>query len=83
MTKHGLQRLLERGFTPEEIIECIKNPTWIKNQSNNTKVLIKLLPDNKYNFIVINDLTDKVITGLKKIDKKAIINQGKGYGWTI
>ncbi|MDP3889220.1 MAG: DUF4258 domain-containing protein [bacterium] len=83
VTKHGLERLIERGFEPEEVISLLTKPDYVRIQSDGAKALIKSIGDNKYNFIVINEKTEEIITVLRKIDRMALVNQGRNYGWKL
>ncbi|MFA6065728.1 MAG: hypothetical protein WC707_00940 [Candidatus Babeliaceae bacterium] len=80
VTAHGIKRLIERGFTPEEVKEAITTPTLTKLQADGSKAYIRQIGAN-YNVIVINECMEEVITALKNIDKKALCNLGKNYGW--
>jgi hypothetical protein len=80
VTKHGAERLIERGFTPQEALNVIKNPTYIKTQFNKAQVFIKNI-EEKYNVIVISEKGNEVITVFRKISEKAIKNLGNNYGW--
>lgn len=83
VTRHGLQRLLERGFTPEEIIDCLTKPTILRIQNDGAKVYIKEIANKKYNFIVINETRGEVITAIPRMREKAILAQSKNYGWEL
>lgn len=80
-TKHGIQRLIERGFTPEDVIEVIKNTSFTRLQSDGSKAYVKHI-NNRFNVIVLNERSKEVVTALKNIDEKALKNLGKNYGWT-
>jgi hypothetical protein len=81
VTKHGLQRLMER-YTVEEAQALFGNPTYLRTQADGAKVFIKEI-GKRYNLAVINLTTGEVVTALNKIDKKAVINLGKNYGWEL
>ena len=77
-TKHGVQRLLERGFSPEEIIALKNSPDIVMTQKDGAKVLIKILGD-KYNVIVEGN--EGVITSLKNISQKSLDKLTQNYDW--
>lgn len=83
VTEHGLQRLIERKFMPSEIHELCKFPDIIKIQNDGAKVFIKSIADNKYNILVYNNETKQVITALKNINQKSLLNLSNNYGWKI
>lgn len=80
---HGLQRLLERGFSANDLSSLINAPDIIKIQSDGARVYIKEMGNNKYNFLVYNNKKDKVITAIKNITTQDIINLSKNYGWEL
>ncbi|WP_165902209.1 DUF4258 domain-containing protein [Melghiribacillus thermohalophilus] len=77
-TKHGAERLIERGFTPKDISELKLNPDIVKTQSDGAEVFIKQV-NGKYNVIVEGD--NGVITALKNISKKSLDRLEKNYDW--
>lgn len=82
VTKHGLQRLLERGFQANEISDLIKIPDKIVTQSNGLKGFIKKTGE-KFNFMVINSEDKKVVTAIRNIDFKRLQSLGRNYGWNL
>lgn len=80
-TKHGIQRLIERKFTPEEVKALIKSPDILKTQSDGAQVFVKLVSDNKYNLMIYNQIKEEVVTALKNLNKNDIIKLGKNYGY--
>lgn len=82
-TKHGLERLIERGFQPEEVFRLIHYPDFLKIQTDGAKVFITQLSANRYNIIILNERKKKLITALKNINLNAIQKLGNNYGWTI
>lgn len=82
-TKHGIKRLIERRFTPEDVLALVKKPTYIRIQTDGAKVFIKETSNNVYNYMVFNEATEEVITCLKKIDMKALEGLGNNYGWKL
>lgn len=82
-TKHGIQRLIERGFTPEEVSIIYKNPDIIRIQKDGANAFIKIISQNRYNIMIYNQKNESVITALKNIDLRNLTNLGKKYGWTF
>ena len=82
-TKHGIQRLIERGFTPDDVKILYHSPDITRMQSDGAKVFIKLIAPDRYNIMIYNQTREKVITALKSIDLRNLINLGKNYGWTL
>ena len=82
VTKHGLQRLIERDFTPQEVLSLIKEPHYLKIQSDGAKVFIQNI-DNKYKIIIFNETTNELVTALKGVNKKQVLNLAKNHGWTL
>ncbi len=77
-TKHGAERLLERGFTPSEIIALKNHPDIIMTQSDGANVLITNF-NGKYNIIVEGE--NGVITSLKNISQKSFDRLAENYNW--
>ena len=77
-TKHGSERLKERGFSQSDILNT-KNTTNIKRQSDGAKVYIKEISNGKYNVIVEGQRG--IITALKNISQKALDRLTKNYNW--
>lgn len=82
-TRHGIQRLIERGFTPADVKELIHAPDIVRTQLDNAKVFIRQLEENRYNILIYNQQKGAVITAIKKTDWDSLINLGKTYGWTL
>jgi hypothetical protein len=81
-TKHGIQRLIDRGFTPEETLELITKPHYSRIQSDGAKVFIQNAAD-RYKIIILNEMTGEVITALKNTTRKKIMHLGRNYGWEL
>ena len=79
-TKHGIERLIERGFTPADVQEVMRFPSFMKVQRDGALVYIKQIQSN-FNVIVFNQKTKKVATAIKNIDQKSLDDLGKNYGW--
>ena len=80
---HGLERLIQRGFTPNEIKSLFNTPDIVKIQNDGAKAFIKRVNDERFNILIYNDQKKHLITALKNIDEKALINLGKKYGWKL
>lgn len=79
VTKHGARRLIERGFEPEETLSVIEKADFITRQSDGAKVFLKSFKKGKSHCIVINEQTTEVVTAMKHVSKKDLINLSKGY----
>jgi len=77
-TKHGLKRLLERGFSSDEIIALKMLPDIVLKQKDGAIVFVKKINES-YNIIV--EGKDGVITSLKNITKKSFDRLVKNYCW--
>ena len=75
-TKHGAERLIERGFTPKDISDLKLRPDIIKTQSDGAQVFIKQV-NGKYNVIVEGD--NGVITSLKNISENSLNRLSGNY----
>ena len=82
-TRHGLQRLIEIGFTPAEVKDLIHAPDIVRTQLDNAKVFVKKLGKNKYNIMIYNQHTQEVITVLKSTTKNKLLQLGNNYGWIL
>ena len=78
MTKHGAERLIERGFTSKDISDLKLNPDIIKTQVGGAQVFIKRI-NGKDNVIVEGN--NGIITSLKNISGKSINRLSDNYGW--
>ena len=77
-TKHGSERLKERGFSRNDISNT-KSTSNVKTQSDGAKVYIKEISPGKYNVIVEGNRG--IITALKNISKKSLDRLTKNYNW--
>jgi hypothetical protein len=82
VTDHGLQKLIERGFSPEKTREFFENPDFIMTQSDGAKVFIKKT-DTKYDIVIYNVQTHEIVTALHGIHIKKMQNLSKNYGWKL
>jgi hypothetical protein len=82
VTEHGLQRLIERGFTSERIINLLTKPDFTTIQRDGAKAFIRKI-DNKYDIMIYNAKIKKVVTALNGTSLKKIQNLGKNHGWII
>jgi filamentous hemagglutinin len=78
-TEHGVVRLLERGFTPEEISNIKLSPDKIMSQADGANVFIKSLSDGTYSVIVEGE--NGVVTALRNISEKSLNRLANNYGW--
>lgn len=79
-SKHGIERLIERDFTPEEVLAVMKTPTFVKVQKDGAFAYIKQIGE-KFNVIVFNKQNEEVVTVLKHTTQKKLEQMGKNYGW--
>ena len=79
-TRHGIERLIERGFTPQEVHDLLHYPSFTKFQNNGAIVYIKQMQNN-FNVMALNPTTKKLVTAIKNIDQKSLNDLGKNYGW--
>ena len=77
-TKHGIERLKERGFSDTDISNT-KDTANVKHQEDGAKVYIKETSDGKFNVIVEGNRG--IITALKNISQKALNRLMKNYNW--
>jgi hypothetical protein len=78
-TEHGAVRLIERGFTPEEISDIKLSPDKIMSQADGASVFIKSISDGKYSVIVEGE--NGVVTALRNISEKSLNRLANNYGW--
>lgn len=83
VTKHGIQRLIERGFTVSDVKEVIQTPDMVKNQLDSAAAFIKKIDTDKYNIIIYNNNKKRVITAFKNISRNKVVNLGINYGWEL
>ena len=77
-TKHGMERLRERGFSQNDILYT-KTTSNIKIQNDGAKVYIKKTDAGKFNIVVEGERG--IITALKNIDEKSLERLTKNYNW--
>lgn len=82
-SKHGIERLVERGFQPSEIHDLVSIPDVVKVQADGAKIFIKAINDNKYNLVIYNETTQQLVTALRNISKESLTNLGNNYGWKL
>jgi|GEM_PF-4744395 len=82
-TKHGIQRLIERKFTPDEVRSLYNTPDIIRLQKDGAKVFIKKTFNSRCNLMIINQQTKKVITALRNACFDDIEDMGNNYGWSL
>ncbi len=79
-TQHGINRLIERKFTPKDVENVMKFPSFIKKQKNGALAYVKQVGE-KFNVIIFNEHTEEVVTALKNTNQKKLDLMGKNYGW--
>lgn len=79
-SRHGIERLIERDFTPKEVETLIKTPSFVKIQNDGALAYVKQIGE-KFNIIVFNEHTEEVVTALKNTTQKKLTQMGKNYGW--
>ena len=83
VTKHGVQRLIERNFSPQEVSTLVKFPDISKIQSDGAKVFIKQIGEDKYNVIICCFESGAVVTALKNTCKAKLMKMGRNHGWEL
>jgi len=78
-TEHGAIRLIQRGFTPQEISTLKLSPDKIMRQGDGAQVFIKNIGEGKYNVIVEGE--NGVVTALKNIGQNSLARLAKNYNW--
>ena len=78
-TEHGVQRLMTRGFSPEEIVAVKTDHSKVLLQSDEAQVFIKKLDSGKFNIIV--EGKNGVVTALKDIGEKSLKRLSENYSW--
>jgi hypothetical protein len=81
-TKHGIQRLIERGFTPQEVKDLVERPDFLRIQNDGGKVFIKKFGE-KYSILIFSDTSEKLITAIKDMSWDGLVRHGKGHGWSL
>jgi len=79
-TQHGIERLIERDFTPKDVKIVMKFPSFIKMQKDGALAYVKQMGE-KFNIIIFNEHTEEVVTALKNTTQKKLDQMGKNYGW--
>lgn len=82
LSKHGYQRLIERNFEPQEVWDLLHKYDYLRIQADGAKVYIKQIQET-YNMMTVNHETHRLITALKELKFKDLVNLGKNHGWTI
>lgn len=77
-TKHGSQRLKERGFSKSDISKTRQTRN-VKTQKDGARVYISESSPGRYNVIVEGD--SGIITVLKNISEKSLNRLAKNYDW--
>lgn len=71
------------GFEATELLNLVKTPDFLKVQLDGAKVFIKQVGHNKYNLMIFNEETKKVITALRKTTLGDLQKLGSNHGWSI
>jgi hypothetical protein len=79
-TRHGIERLIERDFTPKDVELVMKHPSFVKMQKDGALAYVKQIGE-KFNIIIFNEHTEEVVTALKNTTQKKLNQMGKNYGW--
>lgn len=79
-TQHGIERLIERGFSPKDVYETTKKFSFTKIQKDGAIAYIKQIKNN-FNVIIFNKDTKKVVTAIKNTDQQSLTKLGQKYGW--
>ncbi len=79
-TRHGIERLIERDFTPKDVELVMKHSSFVKIQTDGALAYVKQI-GNKFNIIIFNEHTEEVVTALKNTTQKKLDQMGKNYGW--
>jgi hypothetical protein len=79
-TRHGIERLIERGFTPKDVYDVLHHWSFTKLQKDGSIAYVKQIGSN-FNVLIFNKQTQKVITAIKNTDQKSLTQLGKKYGW--
>lgn len=82
LTEHGLERLLERCYTVDEVKAVLESPDLIRMQNNNAQAFIKKV-NSRYNLIAVSTADGEIVTVLKNVDEKSLLNLAKKYGYKL
>ena len=77
ITKHGAERLTQRGFTASEI--AATRGGRVLTQADGARVYVAEVAAGKFNIVVEGE--NGVITVLKTVSSKAVDRLSKKYGW--
>jgi hypothetical protein len=80
---YASQYISSQKINPPHKISSSNPSSYVPEHIDGSKAFIKKIGENRYNVIVINQKTKKVVSALRQIDLKAINNLGKNYGWSI
>jgi hypothetical protein len=73
---HGAERLLERGFNGEDIVDTLNGDTYVQSDGATAYVSNNA---GKYNVIVIGD--QGVVAALRGVSVKSVSALARNYGW--
>lgn len=77
-TQHGYERLSERGFSKNDVLNTKKSKD-IRYQQDGAKVYINKNENGKFDVII--EGARGIITALKNISQKSLDRLAKNYNW--
>ena len=81
-TVHGANRLAEASrLDPVQAIEAELQATMRYTQADGAKVFVQEITSGKFNVVVKNPATNRIVTVLRSIDSRALANLARNYGW--
>lgn len=81
MTAHGAGRAIQSGrLNVDEISDVVANAASKFTQADGASVFVQQV-NTRYNVVVQNETTQRIVTNLKTIDFKALYKLATKYGW--
>jgi len=80
-TEHGAQRMRERDILTPEVRRIMGNAETIKTQRDGARVYIERTANGRFNVVVHNAETNKIITVFPTIRQGALNRLARNYGW--
>lgn len=65
-----------------EVKAVLGSPDFIRMQNNNAQAFIKQVND-RYNLIALSTIDGEIVTVLKNIEKKSLLNLAQKYGYKL